>query len=216
MKDRAKYNQLRFYNKNTCIVFNPIEYSTEELLNIIASVLDGGIDIIRLQDTVKAEKLLDLSIKTKQLCALYDAMFLLDNRVDIAQLSEADGIFLNVGELDIISARKILDETTLIGVSVNTKEDALSAIKNGADYIVLDSIFSTPSNPTFDTVGLEYAKWVSENIYITAFAEDNIDRLDISEISQSNITRISALYSKETLLSPVTATEKLINLTNIK
>ncbi|MCM1265472.1 MAG: thiamine phosphate synthase [Candidatus Gastranaerophilales bacterium] len=196
--------------------FNPAEFKSNELLDAVASVLNAGVDIIRLSDSVGAGCLLDLSMKLKQLCAQYDAMFILENRVDVAYLAAADGVFLRSGELSVNSARKLLGEDAIIGLLVGNKQETLEAIKNGADYIVLNSIFSTPNNPTFESVGLEYAKWVSENIYITAFVEDNAENNNIPEIMRTDISRISVIYSKNSSLSPVTATEKFVNLTNLK
>lgn len=209
---KLTYNQLRLYNKNVCIIFDPCDFDDDNnLLDAIALVLNSGIKMIQLNDTVCAGRLLELSIKIKQLCAQYEAVFILRGRVDIAQLSESDGVFLLSDGISADMARKLLGEQSIIGVSANTEYEAENAIKNGADYIVIDSIFSTPDKPTLESVGLEYAKWVSENIYIPAFAQGDID--NCPKLLLTGISRVAVVYSSNTFLSPDTAAENLINLT---
>ena len=61
-------------------------------------------------------------------------------------------------------------EEIIIGIYVDTKDGALSAVKDGADYISVNQIFPTPTEPVKNT-GLEYAKWVSENTFLPVLVE---------------------------------------------
>ena len=152
--------------------------------------------------------LLELAIKIKQLCSEFDALFIMKSRCDIACLCDADGICLSTGDLNITDAKKILKNDIIVGMHTDTEKGALDAIKNGVDYISIRPIFSTPDKPAADTAGLEYAKWVSENISIPAFAE-NINQSNISRLLLTGISRITIDKALTNSISPNAAAKKL-------
>ena len=62
-------------------------------------------------------------------------MFIVNDRIDIALASNADGIHLGQDDLDLKTARKLLGHSKLIGVSANNEIDISNALKEGCDYI---------------------------------------------------------------------------------
>jgi thiamine-phosphate diphosphorylase len=200
------------FDKKVCVTFKPVEYKDiSELLNDIACVLNAGVKMIHLEyDNTSAGRFLEISKLVKQLCCEFDSLLILSDRIDVAYMSEADGILLRKEDMDISSARELLGEKSIVGYVVESAEDCQSAIKNGADYVAIEPELSTPKNPTMRTVGLEYAKWVSENIYTPAFVRWNAEELPT--VLTGN-TRLSVLFSKYISLSPDTVAKKLNNLT---
>lgn len=145
--------------------------SINNFIDNIALKLSKGAQIVQLQgDNLTDKEFLDCAIKIKQLCEIYNATFIVKSRADIAYLSGADSVNLKQEDLDIRRVKEMFGEEIIIGIYVDTKDGALSAVKDGADYISVNQIFPTPTEPVKNT-GLEYAKWVSENTFLPVLLE---------------------------------------------
>ncbi len=213
-KTKQTFNQIVLNHKHLCIEFDGKEFlNTDNGLNKVASILNSGADIILLNNNFDNDKtFLDTAIKVKQLCAMFDALLIIQNRADITFLSEADGLYLDKNSLSIHQAKEIVGEKTIIGMSINSTIEAISAIKNGADYICFEQIFSTPTTPAVNSAGLEYAKWVSENSYIPAFVRGNIHHNNIKLLPETQINKIVVGNVVTDSDSPNLATEKFVEL----
>lgn len=211
-KLKNKINQIKLENKKLYLVTNSDQFESEDaFLDAIASALEGGVEIIQLREkNMPANKVLSLGKKVKQLCLQYDATFIINDRVDIALLLEADGVHLGQDDLDIASAREILGENTIVGISTHAPEQALKAVEDGADYIGVGPVFATPTKQGRTPVGLNYVKWVSENIQIPAFAIGGIDLENVDEVLQAGLNKISVVRAIINATSPQKAANKFL------
>ena len=107
------------------------------------------------------------------------ALLVVNDRVDIALLSGADGVQLGENGLDAASARRLVGPEMLIGRSVHSVEGAAEAEADGADFLVLGTIFETASHPGADTGGLELVRDVTGRVGIPV--------IGIGGISESNV-----------------------------
>ena len=140
-----------------------------------------------------ANKIIELGRKVKLLCAEYGATFIVNDRVDIAYVLEADGVHLGQDDMDVASAREILGHNAIVGVSTHAPEQAQKAVADGADYIGMGPVFTTPTKPGRQSVGLEYVKWVSENIQIPAFAIGGIDLDNVQDVVDCGAKKIAVV-----------------------
>lgn len=182
-------------DKKLYLVTNSDNFKTEdEFLDAIASALQGGVDILQLREkTMPANKILELGKKVKQLCLQYGTTFIVNDRIDIALLLEADGVHLGQDDLDIKSARSILGDKCIVGISTHEPAQALKAVEDGADYIGVGPVFATPTKEGRIPVGLEYVKWASENINIPFFAIGGINEANFSDVINAGADRIAVV-----------------------
>ena len=166
------------------------------------SAADGGSFKASNQANSSASRIIELGRTIKLLCAEYNALFIVNDRVDIAYILEADGVHLGQDDIDVASARKILGNNAIIGVSTHAPEQALKAVEDGADYIGVGPVFTTPTKPGRQSVGLDYVKWVSENIDIPAFAIGGIDLTNVQEVVQAGAHRIAVVRAIINAKSP--------------
>ena len=171
---RKKLLDLKIQNKtNTRRFVYDKKESLNGFINSAASDLSSGVEVMILSgNNMTDSEFLDCAKKLKQLCDMFEATFIVESRADIAYLSGADCVNLKQEDIDIQSARKIFGEEIFIGISLTTLSDELYSVKDGADYISLNQIPSTPTEPVIKT-GLEYAKWVSENTHLPVLYVDN-------------------------------------------
>lgn len=215
---KEKYKQIKLNDKKLYLVTNSDKFETEdEFLDSIASALEGGVDILQLREkNMSAKNILELGKKVKLLCEQYDVLFIVNDRIDIAALLEADGVHLGQDDLDVKSARNILGENCIVGVSTHAPEQALKAVEDGADYIGVGPVFATPTKENRIPVGLEYVKWAAENIDIPAFAIGGIDLENCEEVFDAGLNRIAVVRAIINAKSPQKAAEKFLRMSNEK
>lgn len=212
-KLKNKYNQIKLSEKKLYLVTNSNNFKSEDdFLDAVASALEGGVDILQLREKeMPANKILDLGKKLKQLCLHYNTTFIVNDRVDIAALLDADGVHLGQDDLDVESARTILGPNAIIGISTHAPEQALKAVKDGADYIGVGPVFKTPTKQGRTPVGIEYVKWASENINIPAFAIGGIDLNNCEQVIAAGIHRIAVVRAIINSDSPKNTAKEFLN-----
>lgn len=213
-KLKEKYNQIKIESKYLYLVTNSDKFETEnDFLDAVASALQGGVDILQLREKSKpASEILSLGRKIKQLCLQYNTTFIVNDRIDIAAILEADGVHLGQDDLDVKSAREILGSNAIVGVSTHAPEQALKAVADDADYIGVGPVFATPTKEGRIPVGLDYVKWVSENINIPAFAIGGIDLDNCNKVFDAGLKRISVVRAIINADSPQIAAENFVSL----
>lgn len=205
-------------DKKLYLVTNSDQFnSDDEFLDAIASALEGGIDILQLREkNMSAKRILELGKKIKQLCLQYDTIFIVNDRIDIAYMLEADGVHLGQDDLDIKAAREILGDKCIVGISTHEPEQALKAVEDGADYIGVGPVFATPTKQGRIPVGLEYVKWASENIDIPFFAIGGIDIQNVDEVLEAGAERIAVVRAIINAKSPQKEVQKFQDKLKIK
>ena len=215
-KLKDKYNKLILGNKKLYLVTNSDKFENDDaFLDAVASALKGGVDILQLREkTMPANRIIELGKKIKLLCAEYGATFIVNDRVDIAYVLEADGVHLGQDDMDVESARKILGNNAIIGVSTHAPEQAQKAVADGADYIGMGPVFTTPTKPGRKSVGLEYVQWVSNNIDIPAFAIGGIDPDNVNEVIAHGAKRIAVVRAIINAENPEYAAKQFYSIIN--
>lgn len=203
-KLKEKYCQIKLSDKKLYLVTNSDEFDSEDaFLDAVASALQGGVDILQLREkNMSAIKILELGKKIKQLCLQYGVTFIINDRIDIALLLEADGVHLGQDDLDVKSAREILGANSIVGISTHAPEQALKAVADGADYIGVGPVFATPTKEGRIPVGLEYVKWVSENIDLPAFAIGGINEENVEEVIKAGLKKVAVVRAIINAKSP--------------
>ena len=163
----------------------------------VERALKGGADVIQLRDkTLSARELLELGNKLRGVCRRYDALFILNDRVDLALAMGADGVHLGQDDLPLAEARKMSDlwvATTkfdrlpefIIGVSTHSLDQALKAESEGADYVGCGPVFKTPTKPDCEPQGLELVRKYRENLKIPFVAIGGIDESNVDQVVEA-------------------------------
>ena len=109
--------------------------SEEEILQEVSEAIDAGVDWIQLRIKSADVPFLEIAQKTRELCR--DATLIINDKVDVAKLVDADGVHLGKDDMPVDKARQILGEDKIIGGTANTVEDCESLKARKADYIGL-------------------------------------------------------------------------------
>jgi thiamine-phosphate pyrophosphorylase len=118
--------------------------------------VEGGATAIQLRDkTADGGELLRAARVLSALCRERRVLFIVNDRLDVALLSGADGVHLGQSDLPVRDARRLAPRPFLIGASARTPAEALDAERDGADYIGAGAVFGTGSKSDAAVIGME-------------------------------------------------------------
>lgn len=116
----------------------------EEFLTIIHAAVSGGATVIQLREKdTSAREIIDLGKRLILLLQPLGIPLIINDRVDIAHAVGADGVHLGQSDLNVAEARAILGKKAIIGISVESLQQAKTAIKEDVDYLAASPIFHT-------------------------------------------------------------------------
>ncbi|MFH1678667.1 MAG: thiamine phosphate synthase [Candidatus Omnitrophota bacterium] len=152
----------------------------------------GGIDLVQLRENKACgrEFLKDAQI-IRRICREKGITFIVNNRVDIARITDADGLHLGQSDLPIAAARGIFGKNKIIGVSCHNLAQALKAQSDGADYISLGPIFLTRTKPDLKAIGIKLIKVFKQRISIPFFVIGGIKKSNIKKVLSCGANRFA-------------------------
>ncbi|MGI8859747.1 MAG: thiamine phosphate synthase [Rubrobacteraceae bacterium] len=143
----------------------------------VEAAVRGGVDVVQLRDKRAAkereggEELLPLAEELREICARGGALFTVNDDVELARLSAAVGVHLGQEDEPVARAREILAPDAIVGRSAGTVEEARDAVREGADYLGVGTVYATPTKPDADVAGLALVEEVArENLPLPWFA----------------------------------------------
>ena len=164
----------------------------ENLLEKIEEILIAGVKIIQHRFKKGTDKdHLEEAIKIKNLCKRHNSLFIINDRVDIALASDADGIHLGQDDLELKTARKLLGHSKIIGISANNETDISNALKDGCDYLGIGPVFETSTKKNKKPIGIEKIKILTKDLNIPWFAIGGITTTNISYLKSYGFKKVA-------------------------
>jgi len=142
------------------------------LVAAVEEAVSAGVRLVQLREKdLPARELLALARELRLVTSRHGAMLIVNNRLDAAILSDADGVHLGQGDFSPADARPFLAKGKLIGVSTHSLEEALKAEAGGADYITFGPVCHTPSKAAYGPpTGFGELKKAVDAVRIPVFA----------------------------------------------
>ncbi|MEN8207701.1 MAG: thiamine phosphate synthase [Candidatus Fermentibacteria bacterium] len=126
------------------LVTDPVLCGSRGVEETCRLALEAGVRAVQLRDkNASTRELIRLAVILQHLCARYEALFIVNDRVDVAMAAGADGVHLGQDDMPVALARKLLGTDAVIGSSVRSPAEAESAWREGADYIAANLVFPT-------------------------------------------------------------------------
>ena len=173
----------------------------QTLYEQVEEVLKGGATFIQLREKNLAEDAFFTEAKEIQsLCKKYHVPFVINDNVELAKEIDADGVHVGQSDMEASSVRSLLGPDKIIGVSVQTVEQALLAQEKGADYLGVGAVFPTGSKDDAEDVSKEMLKAICDAVDIPVIAIGGITKENVVELKDSGIVGIaviSALFAQK-------------------
>lgn len=185
-----------------------------DLLWVLESALDGGVEAIQLREKdLGGRELFLLAESARKLTRRYHARLLINDRIDIALAVDADGVQLATHSLPIETARSLLGRQAIIGASTHSLEEAKEAARNGADFILFGPVYFTPSKAAYgEPQGLPALKKIVEKISLPIYAIGGIKPENIADARRAGVRGVALISAVMGAADPKDATQKVLNL----
>lgn len=178
----------------------------------LAEVIEAGVGMVQLRDRALTDKeLIAVARVFAQACRDNGALFIVNDRVDIALLSGADGVHVGQDDAQPDDVRKITGADFIIGLSTHTPDQIDAANKTSADYIGVGPIFETPTKPGRPAVGLDLVRYAARAAQKPFFAIGGIDGSNAASVVDAGAQSISVLRAISTAADPAAATRELVD-----
>ena len=185
----------------------------QSLYEQVESALKGGATCVQLREKeLDEESFLKEAIEISALCKQYGVPFFVNDNVDIAIKCHADGIHVGQEDMEAAQVRQKVGDDMIIGVSVHSVEEALEAVKNGADCLGLGAVFSTSTKTDVDLLPRETLHDICAAVDIPVVAIGGINKSNISELAGTGIdgvALVSAIFAADDIESECRLLRKL-------
>jgi len=179
---------------------------------VAVQIIEGGARIIQLRDKSMSKRdLLSVAHRLKRLCAENDALFIVNDYLDIALASDADGLHLGQEDLPVKTARRLLPIGKIIGCSVTNVAQAIAAESDGADYIAVGAIYPTSSKKEIDVVGPEAVKAIKKDTSLPLVAIGGITKDNAEAVLAAGADSVAIISAILQAGSPKEATRQIID-----
>ena len=165
------------------------------LKNVVEEAILGGVTLVQVREkSISTREFYNVALEVKEVTKHYKVPIIINDRIDIAQAIDAEGVHLGQSDMPIKFARKILGEEKIIGISAGNVKEAVEAERDGADYLGIGTVFYTGTKKDIKTpIGIEGLKEVCNSVKIPSVAIGGIDETNFKEVLSTGINGISVI-----------------------
>jgi thiamine-phosphate pyrophosphorylase len=160
----------------------------------LEAALSGGVDVVQLREkdpSVGDETILAAARVFRNACDAHRALFVLNDRPDLAAAARADGVHVGQDDLPVAEARALVGEDVLLGRSTHTPEQVDDAAVADIDYFAVGPVHATPTKPGRPAVGVELIRHAaSAPRPVPWFAIGGLDASNVGEVVAAGASRI--------------------------
>lgn len=173
----------------------------QSLYEQVEAALKGGATCVQLREkNLDDEAFLREALEISALCRRYGVPFFINDNVDVAIRCHADGVHVGQEDMQAAQVRKRVGPDMMIGVSVHSVEEALEAVRNGADCLGAGAVFATSTKTDVHTMPRETLRAICAAVEIPVVAIGGINKRNISELAGTGVdgvALVSAIFGAD-------------------
>lgn len=198
------------FNRENLLLYAVTDRSWTEnqtLYEQLEDALIGGVTCVQLREkNLSEEDFIQEAVEIRELCRKYNVPLIINDNLNVAIKSNADGI--HVGQEDVSAAeiRKLVGDNFIIGVTAKTVEQAKKAENDGADYIGVGAVFPSPTKTNAIRITNEQLNEICSSVSIPDVAIGGISLDNITELSgckMSGVAVVSAIFAADDIKTTV-------------
>lgn len=167
---------------------------TGDPVGLCGAVLRGGAKIVQLRAKNRDKgELVYLAVELRDACRGADALFIVNDHVDLALAIEADGVHVGQSDLPVLLVRSIVPDDFVVGCSTNTVDEARSAKQNGADYIGVGAMYPTASKGNTREAGIDRLREIRLSTTLPIAAIGGITTSNAADVVAAGADMISVI-----------------------
>ena len=171
----------------------------QSLYEQVECALKGGVTCVQLREKqLEEQDFLREAMEISALCKRYGVPFFINDNVEIAVRCHADGIHVGQEDMAAAKVRQRVGDNMMIGVSVHSVEEALEAVRNGADCLGVGAMFSTSTKTDADVLPMEALRDICAAVDIPVVAIGGIGKGNLSQLAGTGVdgvALVSAIFA---------------------
>lgn len=171
----------------------------QSLYEQVECALKGGVTCVQLREKqLEEQEFLREAMEISALCKRYGVPFFINDNVEIAVRCHADGIHVGQEDMAAAKVRQRVGDNMMIGVSVHSVEEALEAVRNGADCLGVGAMFSTSTKTDADVLPMETLRDICAAVDIPVVAIGGIGKGNLSQLAGTGVdgvALVSAIFA---------------------
>ncbi len=176
-------------------------------IQIAEAAFSGGVRFIQYREKLLSKReSYNIALELRNLTNKFNAALIINDDVDIAMAVDADGVHLGQDDLPVQTARSVLGENKIIGLSTHSLKDAEVAQDSGADYIAIGPIFKSTTKDVRSPLGADIIRAVKKISKLPVIAIGGINEENVGDVIQAGADGaavISAIISKPDITASV-------------
>ena len=170
----------------------------QSLYEQVEAALTGGVTCVQLREKELGEEdFLAEAKEIKALCSRYHVPFFINDNVDVAIKCQADGVHVGQEDMKASDVRAKVGDQMIIGVSAHSVEEAVEAVKNGADCLGVGAMFTTSTKADASVLPKETLRAICEAVDVPVVAIGGIGESNILELAGTGadgVALVSAIF----------------------
>ena len=180
-------------------------------LEVITAAVRGGATIVQLREKdCSTREFIEQALAIKDFLKSQGVPLIINDRVDVAQAVEADGVHLGQTDMPLEMAKGILGDAMIIGISAESLQDAIAAEKGGADYLGVSPIYATPTKTdTAPPLGLKGLQEIRRAVRLPLVGIGGLSKDNAAEVIRSGADGVAVVSAIVAADDPAAAAGEL-------
>ena len=175
----------------------------QTLYDQVQAALEGGVTMVQLREKrLSTQALVEEAVEIKELCHRYHVPLIINDNVEAAVASGADGVHVGITDTPVAEIRKRAGGSFIIGATAKTVAQAIAAEQAGADYLGVGAVFPSPTKQNAVRITLEQSKQICSAVSIPAVAIGGIGRENVAALAgggMAGIAVVSAIFAEKNI-----------------
>ncbi len=184
-------NKKRLNNAKLYLILDAQVLDYQKLLTLLKESVRFGVDVVQLRDKFGSAKDILLFCHKALKITRHQIPFILNDRVDLAQIAKVDGVHLGQDDISCKDARRMLGSKAIIGVSCQKCPQVVKALRDGADYVGFGSVFKTLTKPDRLPMDLKLLQAVLKKDHLPVFAIGGVNLGNVAYLKELGVSRIA-------------------------
>jgi thiamine-phosphate pyrophosphorylase len=176
----------------------------------LQAALRGGVDIIqlRMKDS-REQQIVATARRVRSACTAHGALFILNDRPDLVERTEADGVHVGQDDMPVARARELVGPGRIVGLSTHTPEQINAAADGACDYIGVGPVYETPTKPGRPAVGVGLVRYAASHTELPFFAIGGVALSNVDSIHDAGAIRVAVVRALTEASDPALVARKL-------